>query len=101
MRVDQLVLFHKNATPPVFDPSTGDYTDGTQEPPIEMYCHVSDTGEKRMTLLYGSITRGAKTIRLNNETIPPFDYIMIGGIKYKETLSKTHRRKSSLDVVAV
>lgn len=101
MRVTELVLFHKNATPPVFDSSTGDYTDGTQEPPVEMYCHVSDTGEKRMTFLYGSITRGAKTIRLNSEKIPPFDFITIGSIEYKETLSKTHRRKSSLDVVAV
>lgn len=100
MRVDKLVLFHKNATPPVFNPSTGDYTDGTQEPPVEMYCHVSDTGEKRMALLYGSITRGAKTIRLNNETIPPFDFITIDGKEYKETLTKIHRRKSSLDVAA-
>lgn len=101
MRAGEKVLFCKESIPPVFDPSTGDYTDAVDSLPIEVYCHVSDTGEKRMTLLYGSITRGAKTIRLNNETIPPFDYIMIGGIKYKETLSKTHRRKSSLDVVAV
>lgn len=101
MRADVKVSFIKESLPPAFNPSTGDYDDGVEFPPIEVYCHVSDTGEKRMTLLYGSITRGAKTIRLNNETIPPFDYIMIGGIKYKETLSKTHRRKSSLDVVAV
>ena len=99
MRCTDKVSFHKNDIPPAFNPSTGDYDDGTQLPPTVIYANVSDTGEKRMTLLYGSIKRGAKTIRLNNEKIPPFDYIMIGGIKYKDVLNKGYARKSSLDVV--
>ncbi len=48
-----------------YDASTGDYIESENTRDLQ-WANVSDTGEQRMTLLYGSIKQGAKTVRLNH-----------------------------------
>lgn len=96
MRMDTKVYFVTESKP-VYDPATGDYISG--EPIKEpMWANVSDTGTTRMTLLYGSIKRGAKTIRLNNSYNKKFDYIEIDGKTYSDTLGKRGQNKTVYEV---
>ncbi|MDN6397676.1 MAG: hypothetical protein L0J75_01415 [Alkalibacterium sp.] len=82
----------------VFDPSTGDYIVG--EPIRDLqWANVSDTGTERMTLLFGSIQQGAKTIRLNNLYKKQFDWIEFEGKKYKVQLSRKYQRRNVFEVV--
>lgn len=96
MRMDTKIYFVTESEP-TYDPSTGDYISGVpiKEP---MWANVSDTGTTRMTLLYGSIKRGAKTVRLNNSYTKPFDYIEIDGKLYSDTLGKRGQNKTVYEV---
>ncbi|MDN6699171.1 MAG: hypothetical protein L0L04_06525, partial [Staphylococcus equorum] len=65
----------------------------------EVWANVSDTGTERMTLLFGSIQQGAKTIRLNDLYKKQFDWIEFEGKKYKVQLSRKYQRRNVFEVV--
>ncbi|MDN6670663.1 MAG: hypothetical protein L0L07_00060 [Staphylococcus equorum] len=96
MRLDKKIAF-VSETGEVFDPSTGDYTSGETVKDY-VWANVSDTGERRMQLLYGALKLGAKTIRLNSKYKKLFDYIEIDGKNYSVTLSKEGQQKSVYEV---
>lgn len=76
MRYDTPVYF-RTTNAGKYDASSGDYgEDTTTEEKRD--ASVTDTGDETLTLIYGEIKQGVKTIRLQNHFDKPFDRIRIG-----------------------
>lgn len=65
-----------------YDASTGNYGEDNTEKEMRLAA-VTDTGTETMTLVYGSLKQGSKTIRLQNHYTKPFDSIRIGEKQYR------------------
>lgn len=92
MRADTLVYFVKEGSE-VYDPTTGDYI--TSEPiSIDKWANVSDLGEDRKAMLFGTIKERAKVVRLNSLYKDPFDYVLIDDVAYVVSSEKYFRRES-------
>ena len=94
MRYDTPIYF-QSVAPPVYDPTTGDWSDET---PVEVkvYAAVMDTREEALKLLYGEIRQGSLTVHIQNHYEQPFDKIRIGEKKqYKVDFRRRLRVKES------
>lgn len=76
MRYDTPVYFLTTKAG-TYDAATGDYGEDT-EAEEKRDASVTDTGDETLTLIYGEIKQGVKTIRLQNHYDKPFDRIRIG-----------------------
>ncbi len=75
-----------------YDASTGDY--GEDIPTEEVrYAAVTDTGTETMTIVYGALKQGSKTVRLQNHYTKPFDRIRIGEKRYRVDKERKLRTK--------
>lgn len=99
MRFDTPIYFER-IQPGEYDASTGDY--GEDTPTEEMrYAAVTDTGTDTMTLVYGSLKQGSKTVRLQNHYTQPFDSIRIGEKHYRVDRERKLRVKQTFIVSEV
>lgn len=99
MRFDTPVYF-QTVSNGAFDPVTGDSGPETVEEVLQ-YARVTDSGEKTLNLIYGSIKQGSKVVRLQQPYTEPFDYIRIGDTRYKVDLSRQPISKCVLNVSEV
>ncbi len=99
MRCDTPVYFQRT-TQGAYDASTGDYGEDirTEE---RRWASVTDTGTETMTLVYGSLKQGSKTVRLQNHYTQPFDSIRIGEKQYRVDRERKLRTKQILIVSEV
>ena len=81
MRFDTPIYFER-IQPGEYDASTGNYGEDTTNEEMRNAA-VTDTGTDTMTLVYGSLKQGSKTIRLQNHYTEPFDSIRIGKKHYR------------------
>ncbi len=86
MRYDKRVTFIKFGTP-VYDPATGDYTDGEPEETTKP-ADVHQTSEKLQKLIYDGIRQDAITVQLQNKFTKAFD-----AIRYDDRLYRVDTRK--------
>lgn len=96
MRYDTTVWFVKE-TPGAYDATTGNYADPASEAVAE-YASVTDTGLDTLHLVYGEIRQGVKTVRIQGHHEEPFDYILIGGVRYHVDKRRTLRTKETFIV---
>lgn len=97
MRTTTKVYFCKEEE--LFNYDTGDY-DTTTLYKKPVYVDMTDTGTERQMLLYGTIKKHAKTIRLNDNVKKKFDYIEYDGYKWQITHEhKLLKGKVSYDMV--
>ena len=91
MRYDTAICFVKKGIP-VYDPQTGDYSDGetTEE---TVYASVTDTSKETLLIIYGEIRQGSLTIRLQNHYTNAFDNIVIKEGRYAGTYAVDKRRR--------
>lgn len=80
MRFDKPIYFER-ITPGEYDASTGNYGEDITESEQRL-ASVTDTATETLTIVYGSIKQGSKTVRLQNHYTKPFDHIRIDGKKY-------------------
>lgn len=81
MRCDTPVYFQKTIQG-AYDANTGDYAaDTVQE--VMRYASVTDTGADTLTLVYGGIKQGSKTVRIFGAYADPFDHIRIDDTTYR------------------
>ena len=92
MRYDKQVTFVKEGSE-VYNPNTGDYI-ASEPTMVDKWSDVTDVGEDRLIMLYGSIKQKAKVIRLNSVYKEPFDYVLIDTVKYIVTSNKHFRHES-------
>lgn len=99
MRFDTPVYFQK-VTPGAYDANTGNYGEDTV---VEdrVLASVTDTGTETVKILYGSLKRGVKTIRLQNHYAKPFDTIRIADTVYRMDFSRSLRNKQTFIVSGV
>jgi len=91
MRYDTAICFVRKGVP-VYDPLTGDYSDG--EPTEKtVYASVTDTSQDTLMVVYGEIRQGSLTIRLQNHFNEAFDSIVIKEGRYAGTYAVDKRRK--------
>lgn len=83
-----------------YDASTGDYGEDTKTEEMRLAA-VTDTGTQTMTLVYGSLKQGSKTIRLQNHYTKPFDSIRIGEKQYRVDKERKLRVKQTFIVSEV
>lgn len=81
MRFDTPIYFER-IQQGEYDASTGNYGEDTRTEEKRLAA-VTDTGTETMTLVYGSLKQGSKTIRLQNHYAQPFDSIRIGDKQYR------------------
>lgn len=81
MRFDTPIYFER-IQQGEYDTSTGNYGKDTKTEEMRLAA-VTDTGTETMTLVYGSLKQGSKTIRLQNHYTQPFDSIRIGEKQYR------------------
>ena len=99
MRFDTPVYFQRT-TQGAYDATTGDY--GEDIPTEERrWASVTDTGTETMTLVYGSLKQGSKTVRLQNHYDQPYDCIRIGEKQYRVDRERKLRTKHILIVSEV
>jgi hypothetical protein len=91
MRYDTPVYF-RAAKAGAYNASTGNYDDDavTEE---RRDASVTDTGDETLTIIYGEIKQGVKTVRLQNHYDKPFDRIRIGKKLYKVDRARRLRTK--------
>ena len=70
-----------------YDAATGNYSDETITE-VKLYANVTDTGENVLTLVYGDIKQGSKTVKLQRPYKKPFDTIRISEDVYRVDFSK-------------
>lgn len=99
MRALHTVYFVKRGEP-VFDETTGNYNDSTSVR-TRVDALVTDTGSKRMNLLYGKIRQKAKTVRLLQHYTAAFDYIEIDGQEYQIDSDRRYRTKHTFEVSGI
>lgn len=92
MRYDEEVTFITEGVE-VYDPKTGDYIPG---PATELtkWANVSDLKEGVKVLMFDTLLKKAKVVRLNGVYEESFDYIKINDVKYVVTLPKFYRRET-------
>lgn len=81
MRFDEPIYF-VSAKAGKYNASTGNYGEDTVTEEKRLAA-VTDTGTQTMTLVYGALKQGSKTIRLQNHYTQPFNSIRIGETHYK------------------
>lgn len=81
MRFDTPIYFERIQAGE-YDASTGNYGEDTKTEE-ERLAAVTDSSTETMTLVYGSLKQGSKTIRLQNHYTKPFDSIRIGEKHYR------------------
>lgn len=84
----------------LFDPETGDYR-VSESSKVKRRGNVTDTGNNRMNLLYGSVRRGAKTVRLRGIYRGDFDYLEINGKKYEVSMVRILYNKHVFEVIEI
>lgn len=99
MRYDTPVYFQR-LTSGKYDPSTGNYADGTVEETLR-YASVMNTGEEQQRLVYDGPKQGSLTIQLQNHYEEPFDRIRVGKRVYKADFSRPLRTKHTFIVSEV
>ncbi len=99
MRALHTVYFVKRGEP-TFNEVTGNYDDSTLVR-TRVDALVTDTGSKRMDLLYGKIKQNAKTVRLLQHYTAAFDYIEINGQEYHVDSDRRYRTKHTFEVSGV
>lgn len=97
MRYD-IPIYFQTVTAGEYDANTGDYADDTVTE-VKRYASVTDSGEKTMMLIYGTIKQGSKTIRLQQPYTVKFDRIRIGKKVYTVD-NKKQFRNSQIFVVS-
>ena len=96
MRYDKKIYFVKQGKE-VYDPSTGDYiASASSETP--KWANVSDMSNERVTFLFGGLTVGAYTIRIQDRYDEKFDYIRIGDKDYNVKDRRLLRNKHVFEV---
>lgn len=92
MRYTDKVVFGKNGVE-MYDPKTGDYilSEGIE---TSKWANVSDLKEGVKVLMFDTLLKKAKVVRLNGVYEEPFDYIKINDVKYVVTLPKFYRRET-------
>ncbi|WP_283650856.1 hypothetical protein [Ileibacterium valens] len=83
-----------------YDPKTGNYSEGI-ETSKTVWADVTSTGIEKMNLVYGRITQGSLTIRLQQIPVFKFEKIRINGVLYQVDTSKFYRSKATLYVSKV
>ena len=76
------------------DPEYGNYTEAA-DTAAEKMADVTDTQAKTQQLIYGRVSEGNITVRLNEVYDTPFDYISFGDRKYAADASRHLRRRST------
>ena len=90
MRYDTPVYFVKTKRG-ALQPN-GNYSKVAPEETLRL-ADVTDAQEQAMVMFYGSIKQGALVVRLNTHYNEPFDYIRIGGTRYKADKTRRLRHK--------
>lgn len=75
-----------------YDTFTGNYGEDVKTEEVR-YAAVTDTGTETMTLVYGALKQGSKTIRLQNHYTESFDAIRIGNKRYRVDRERRLRAK--------
>lgn len=75
-----------------YDASTGNYGEDTATEEVR-YGAVTDTGTETMTIVYGALKQGSKTVRLQSHYTKPFDSIRIGEKHYRVDRERKLRTK--------
>lgn len=84
----------------VYDPTTGDYTEGKDDK-VEVMAAVNSTRAELLTLIYGAMKQGTYELQLQNRHEEPFDYIEIAGKPYKVDYERPLRHKQTFVVSEV
>lgn len=99
MRFDTPIYFER-IQPGEYDASTGNYGEDVKTEEMR-YAAVTDTGTQTMTLIYGELRAGSKTIRLQNHYTKPFDSIRIGETHYRVDKKRNLRVRQTFIVSEV
>ena len=99
MRFDTPIYF-VSIQPGEYDASIGNYGEDTVTEE-KRNAAVTDTGTQTMTIVYGALKQGSKTIRLQNHYTKPFDSIRIGEKRYQVDRKRTLRVKQTFIVSEV
>jgi hypothetical protein len=91
MRYDTPVYF-QTIKAGEYNSATGNYDDDTITEE-KRDASVTDTGDETLTIIYGKIKQGVKTVRLQNHYEKPFDRIRIGKQAYQVDKARRLRTK--------
>ena len=94
MRYDKKVYFISQGKPTRVE--HGNYV--TEEIRTKQYAHVSDMAMEMKISLYDTLAVSAKTVRIPNHFLDPFDTIEIDGEKYALSLVRKLRRDQVFQV---
>ena len=89
MRYDTPVFF-QTAQPGEYNPDTHNYGDD-KITEVKKYADVIDTSTEQLQIVYGTIKQGSVTIHLQRPHTAAFDYIRIGGKRYRVDVEKRRR----------
>lgn len=81
MRFDRKICLVRQI-PGQFNPKTGNY-DNDRPEHFDLYASVMDTRTQMLTLVYGRLVQGSLTITFQNHIQKSFDWIELGGRRYK------------------
>lgn len=99
MRYDTPIYFCLR-TAGEYDPSTGNYAaDSIAE--TKRYANIQNTDNDTLTLLYGQLKQGVKTVTLQQPYKAPFDDIRIGTRRYRVDQTTFLRTKEAFIVSEV
>ena len=99
MRFDTPIYF-QTVKPGEYDTSTHNYGEDTVTEE-ERLASVTDSTKETLTLVYGGIKQGSKTVRLQNHYTKLFDQIRIGEKVYKVDRERKLRVKHTFVVSEV
>ena len=99
MRFDTPIYF-QTVKPGEYDASTGDYGEDATTEEMRL-ASVTDSTTETLTMVYGGIKQGSKTVRLQNRYAKPFDQIRIGEKVYKVDRERKLRVKHTFVVSEV
>lgn len=99
MRYDKEIYFVKEGKS-TYDEETGNYDTESASKEAVM-ASIIDTKEEKLQLLYNGPKQGALTIHIQNYYMDPYDYIEIGGKKYRVDEARKLRVKHSFFVSEV
>lgn len=84
----------------MYNESTGSY-EYSEPVKLKMTALVTDTGMDRQQLLYGGIRQKAKTVRLQQSYVDPYDYVEIDDQEYQVDMVRSYRQKMTMEVSGV
>ena len=99
MRYDTKVFFLK-ITPGEYNARTGDYMPDTIAE-FPYWANVTDAGTETMNLVYGHLEQGAKVVRIQGSVTGEYDYLSIGGKRYRVDMVRTLRAEQTFTVSEV